>query len=1049
MRNNTTDVAKWMGRLLLTLCLVVSSAAAVLAFDVSGTVVNLTTSTGRIYLRVKSVGNNGSPVAGLSIPDGTTVYTIRGLPDTGGSYVVSAFLDATGDGVQHANDPVGSSLPFNFPSSTGVNVTLDSPAPAVVLLPPGNASVTYGTDNAAIFFDHPRDNNGNEIATSYKVYWIAKTSPDPNPGPLNFSGSSPVMTSATKEVFIAYNLTNPSTYNFSVTASLNGTETDPVIASNTPATGTTYTVEGTVITTGISLSGGNHLVAILLNGSTGTLFADAIANPSDSQAITFSGVPAGTYVLYSILDMNDNGAIDLGDIADTEIGVPVVVTDNVTGVTATLVAADSKPYVKTAHHKSSGTSLYSLTLAADVQMKRPVNVSVSGPQIPLRDLGLFDGRSSTFGTSQNVSLRPALTPTPDSYSFAIEYSSGSGATPLTASVTGIVDHFATPLSPIGIIAYPPPSPFQFSWAQPSPAPGYPYTYNFWLNNPNNFFNSDSFQNMASSTTSVSLTSDQFTAQAGVDYFWIVTLQDSYGNLGESSANFTTGGSSISGKVTSDGVHGIANTYAVLLNSVSNVPVNGIPATLTDSTSGVYVINNVPPGSYKVYFSAGPGYQDDVSQVQFVSIGVNPTNINAVLTAVPNTGTIFGQVVNAATGQAIPYALVTLLNTSNSSLGPAFTTTSNGEFNIGKINPGSYKLQVSATGYQGGILTTMYTVFSGVATPAPISLPPIVIPPTVTYTSKVTDSKSDPISGALVELVGISTTATTDVNGIFSITVPSQTDFYLRISKTPTYVTSNSSIMNLNKDTNSSDRPHTLYTIIPDEVGGWYTQASITHSANTGTIAGKVASASNPLMTLPGVTLKASDGTTDYPVCVVDINNAILCGTLLAPLTTKANGKYFVFNVPAGKQVTITATKGGYSTNNNSRIFQVAADSVSSGRITISNGGNSYTGKLVDTATIPVAVPGITVSLFTDSGNANSGQLTTDANGVFTVADMLAGTPYYIRFNGAAAAPGWKATVPTRLSTVTWTGPTAPTPCIPPPSSLTGVSRQQMQSSPGR
>jgi hypothetical protein len=993
MRINLSAILK----ILLVTLLLVSTTSTVLAFNVSGTVTNQTGKTGRIYLRVQSVFNNSdTPVAGLSIPDGTTSYAIRGVPDNGGDFVVSAFLDTKGDGVQHANDPVGMSPNFNSSFNTGVPVTLSNPDPVATLLPPSAASVTFGTDSAAIFYKRPENNNGNQIATSYRVYWSATE----NPGPGNYTGRSPVMSSDAKEVFVVYNLAAPSTYFFAVTSSLDSTESTPVNAVYSPASGTLYNVSATVITTGATLPpSGTHLIALLLDGNKNTLFAKAIANPSNNQEVNFSGVPSGTYVLYSVLDLNDNGVIDLGDISDTEIGVPVVVTGDVTsGITVTLIIADAKPYIKTTHHKYSGASSYSLILAAEGMRKRVLNASVSGPQVPIKDLGL--GRSNTFKASQEVSLRPTVAP-PDAYAFSFEYSTAGGNSPLVASVTGIVDYFAAPLSPIGAIDYSSVTPpLLFSWAQPSPAPGYPYTYNFWVNNPNGWFNSDPFQSMASSTTSVNLTSDQFTAQPGFNYFWIASLQDSYGNLGEASASFTPGGGSISGKVTSDGSTGIASTYAVLIDSISGWTLAGVPAVLTNPANGTYSFNNIPIGNYKLYFSAGPGYRPqfynnttnfNTAEELIVTGTSNKTGADAVLTAAADTGTIAGVIIDAVTSQPVYNVQVDLLDTSNILIPGVFAmrSTSTGGFQFSALPAGKYKLRLnSGPIYQSDVIpATEYTVTSGATTQVSISLPRVGTGAgTITYTGKVVDGASASVVSASVELVGSATTATTASDGTFSISVPSQTPLYLRISKSG-YVTALTNVLAFNQDTNTSNRPYTLYA--PTEVAGWY---SVPQNDETGTIAGQVTSSTNFSMTLPAVTITATSdgGAASYPVCYY-VSGNVSC----AVTTTTQNGKFFVLNVPNGKHVAITASKAGY--NDSLNTFPVSSSSVTQGRLGLATNSPSFTynGKLVDTT--PTQVAQVRVTLFTDN-NEIVGQLSSNTSGIFAAADMLSGAPYYFQFS---------------------------------------------------
>ncbi|MFZ4858432.1 MAG: Ig-like domain-containing protein [Desulfuromonadaceae bacterium] len=737
-------------RVMSMFCLIVLTATSAPAFNISGSVSNITGKTGRVYLSVLDSQYSGnSPVAGVSIPSAGS-YTIRGLPD-GGNYIVFAFLDTQNSGTQQANDPVGISTGTVTSSNPVANIALFNPPQPASLQPPANVKVVFGSDSATIFYDRPKSTGGNgyEIATSYKVYWILKSATNPNPGPTNFTGSSPVMTSEARDAFVAYNLANPTLYNFAVTASLDGTESAAVLATAQAVTGT-FSVSGTVTTTGMTLPiPGTHLLALMFENITGKIFTTSVANPVASQGFSFTGVSAGSYTIYTILDLNNNGVIDLGDVADTEKGVPVTVTtSNITNVAVSLVAADAAPYVKT-KHLNNGSDSYSLNLGVYGIKKRPVNVSVSGQQVTTRDLAMTNWNSGSFETSQNVASRPALLPTPDSYSFTVEYSTAGGASPLSAPITGIVDSFATPIAPNGTIDYPVSSPLQFSWSQPNPLPAYPYRYGFWVNNPNGWFDSDPYYNMPSSTTSVNIANTELAVQAGVNYTWAISLKDSYGNSSEKMANFVSGSGSISGKVTSNGTAGIAYTYAVLLDTVNGWTIAGVPEVLTNSTTGAYTISNIPVGNYKLAFVAGPGYQGQfyngqtnysAAQVLNVTPGVPLTNIDAVLAAAPGTGTIAGMVTNATTTLPVSNAYIELLDTSNNPIigFPSARSTSTGGFQFSAVPSGDYKLRINAGGgYYIAAPATVYTVSSGVLTPASISMNPIAPPPPVTFAANGT------------------------------------------------------------------------------------------------------------------------------------------------------------------------------------------------------------------------------------------------------------------------------------------------------------------------
>jgi len=257
---------------------------------------------------------------------------------------------------------------------------------------------------------------------------------------------------------------------------------------------------------------------------------------------------------------------------------------------------------------------------------------------------------------------------------------------------------------------------------------------------------------------------------------------------------------------------------------------------------------------------------------------------------------------------------------------------------------------------------------------------------VTYTSRVTDSAGLALTGVLVELLDTAISTTTDGNGSFTITVPSQTNVYLKMSLAG-YLPAVSSAMTFSQDTDTSSRPFALFTSA--EQTTWYAQAGVTKNPGTGIAYSRAVSARNPLFTLPGVALTATDGITNYPVCYT-VSNTVSCSAT----TTEGNGKFYILNVPNGTQLTVTASKSGYS--NGTKSYQVAADTVSEGRVSLATSTSSfvYTGKLLDSLTAPLS--GASVSLHRDD-NSTVGSTSTDSIGVFLAADMLAGTTHYYKF----------------------------------------------------
>ncbi len=257
---------------------------------------------------------------------------------------------------------------------------------------------------------------------------------------------------------------------------------------------------------------------------------------------------------------------------------------------------------------------------------------------------------------------------------------------------------------------------------------------------------------------------------------------------------------------------------------------------------------------------------------------------------------------------------------------------------------------------------------------------------VNYTSRVTDSASTSLPDVLIELIGTPTTTTTDGNGSFTITVPSQTTVYLKMSLAG-YLPAVSSAMTFSQDTDTSNRPFALFTSA--EQTTWYGQAGVTKAPGTGIVYSRAVSARNPLFTLPGVAMTATDGTNTYQVCYT-ISNSVSCSAS----ATEGSGKFYILNVPNGTQITLTATKTGYS--NGLKTYQVATDTISEGRVSLATSTSSFvfTGKLLDSAQANLS--GASVTLFKDD-NSTVGSTSTDSNGVFLASDMLAATPYYYKF----------------------------------------------------
>ena len=85
--------------------------------------------------------------------------------------------------------------------------------------------------------------------------------------------------------------------------------TTPVSVTLAPGSGGN-TVSGTVTFPG---SATGHTLYVGVYGNNG-IYSQAITSPMSPQAYSFAGVPSGTYQNFAIIDMNDDGEVDPGDI---------------------------------------------------------------------------------------------------------------------------------------------------------------------------------------------------------------------------------------------------------------------------------------------------------------------------------------------------------------------------------------------------------------------------------------------------------------------------------------------------------------------------------------------------------------------------------------------------------------------------------------------------------------------------------------------------------------------------------------------------------------
>jgi hypothetical protein len=506
-----------------------------LGYNVSGTVAYAGVQTGRIYLTLtsSSCGNGSGPGVSLAAPG---AFAIRGVPP--GSYTLQAGMDAQGTGHVNTQDPSGSTtgVSVSGADATGVAVTLtDASAPTLAApvlqgVNPINqgAIVEYGSSTAA---------NGLEAA-SYTLQWstVANFSSitSGQTFPANGSGNS---------LWLLHALTNGSVYYFRALGT-SGASTSPAsnvigpvtIGAPTGGNPVTGTVTFSVATT-------QPLYTGLFDPLTGHVFAQYL--PSPTSPTTYSvQAPNGSYQQVGILDLNGNGIVDTGDIANLKTA-PTLTVSGATNSGLTLTGVNSTASVTTQHYVNGpdlahSLSSYALTFAVDPGQKLPVAVALtSGPNLATpMDLGQCLTCGGKFQYS--VSVGSTVPQAGDTYSLLVTYSDGTSET-LSAAVSAVITGLPTNLAPAtsGSGNTTP----TFTWTDPASAGNYTYSFQLTDSNNNTIWQipgtNSAALGFASTITSITWGTDPTGNATNVPtpaalttgnmYFWSIQIRDSNGN----------------------------------------------------------------------------------------------------------------------------------------------------------------------------------------------------------------------------------------------------------------------------------------------------------------------------------------------------------------------------------------------------------------------------------------------------------------------------------------------------------------------------------------
>jgi protocatechuate 3,4-dioxygenase beta subunit len=450
--------------------------------------------------------------------------------------------------------------------------------------------------------------------------------------------------------------------------------------------------------------------------------------------------------------------------------------------------------------------------------------------------------------------------------------------------------------------------------------------------------------------------------------------------------------------------GTTGTLSGTVTNTSGAPLDGAQVTsgsVSASTApdGTYTLTSVNAGTATVTASLS-GYQS-ASQNVTVTAG-STTSVPAIQLAPVNPGNITGSVVDGK-GNAINGATV-------SGAGLTSITDATGAYALNNIPAGSITLMASAAGYQPASESVTVTAGSNTAAPAMT-----LVSNVGNVTGKVTDSSSNPISGASVSFGG--GTATTDATGTYNFTnVPAGTIQLVASASGFQSVTQNVTVTGGN--TTTANFTLAIANNMPGSVTGTVTNIS-THGVISGatvkwntTSVTSNASGAYTLNNVAGGTQTVTASATGYLPVSSTVNVAGGTSTLNFQLSTAGilNVKVVtssgaaVSGAPVNLSGGVIATTLSGTTNASglysSNWIPIGSYTVSSGSvsesatvntgqttsITITQGGGPTTGAISGTVTSSsgAALAGATVS---------SGAVTTtsQANGTYTLANVAAGT----------------------------------------------------------
>ena len=439
--------------------------SASIGYSVSGSVSYSGADTGQVYLNLVNSSCTGSNLLGTSIPftalKSGGSFTINGVPP--GSYTLYATVDNLGQGAQNTSNPTANAaVTVAAANVTGITLT---PADPTLTTPTGSPTLKAidGIDSGvAINFKPLTNGNGVEDAQFYTVQYATDSGfTTPTSVKMNAIGTGTNVWIISNSL-AGVSLTNGTAYYFRARAE-NSAGAGPwtVWSSGGVPQSVTIgapsgfnTVSGAVtIPAGVTPTGPMYVG--FFDQSTKSVYATSIplASLSNATANSFSvSVPNGTsYTFFAILDQNNDGLVDAGDLTNVTANnsSPVAISGPMSGEDLTLPDVNSTATVTTQAYNSTywnGTTAtastgYNLNFNERAGNKLPVAVELtaaSNPNVitPL-DLGNLCQNCGHVQFNYFAGIGSTVPNVGDTYTFKVTYSDGTSEN-LQAAVTGVI-----------------------------------------------------------------------------------------------------------------------------------------------------------------------------------------------------------------------------------------------------------------------------------------------------------------------------------------------------------------------------------------------------------------------------------------------------------------------------------------------------------------------------------------------------------------------------------------------------------------------------------